>query len=410
VILDGVADEPCEVLGGKTPLEYAKTPNLNFLAKKSKIDYCYTVKEGVAPESSSAIVSLFGQDPRFAPRGVLEAIGAGIKLKNGDLALRANFATVDNLKNRNVIDRRAGRTLSTKEAQILAKAINEQVKLPFKFEFYPTVHHRGVLIFRGNFSDNITNVDKGYGLGKVNESVGSIKLVDSEPMDDSEEAKLSADLVNAFIRHSHEVLENHQINLERKRKGLYPANVILCRDAGSEILKFKKLRGKWMALADMPLEKGIGRLLGMDIYSFSYPKLRGIDVYDCLYVGLKKAIKKSIKMLKRNRDKYDYFYIHFKETDTPGHDNKPFDKVKMIEILDERFFGFLNKFLGNKRAVVTADHTTACRKKAHTDGAVPVIIYPSEREEEKRFSEEQGLKGKKIVGRKILDSTLFSKK
>ena len=124
VILDGVADLPCSVLGDKTPLEYAKTPNLDEIANKSRIDYCFTVKEGVAPQSSSAIVSLLGYDPNFAPRGQIEAHGIGVKLKNGDLAFRCNFATIEGLDNLNIIDRRAGRTLTTKEAKILAKAIN----------------------------------------------------------------------------------------------------------------------------------------------------------------------------------------------------------------------------------------------------------------------------------------------
>src|SRR3989338_4871596 len=99
VIMDGVADQPCSVLNGKTPLEAAKTPNLDEIAKKSRIDHCYPIKEGIAPESSSAVVSLFGQDYNFAPRGPLEAMGAGIKFKKGDLVLRCNFATIDDLDN-----------------------------------------------------------------------------------------------------------------------------------------------------------------------------------------------------------------------------------------------------------------------------------------------------------------------
>src|SRR3989338_3046670 len=99
VIIDGVADESCRILGGKTPLEAAKTPNLDDIASKSKIDYCYPIKEGVAPESSSAIVSLLGSDnPSFSPRGPLEAVGAGIKLAKGDLALRTNFASVKDME------------------------------------------------------------------------------------------------------------------------------------------------------------------------------------------------------------------------------------------------------------------------------------------------------------------------
>ena len=408
IILDGVADEPCSQLENKTPLEVAKTPNLDEIAKKSKIDYCYTVKEGVAPESSPAIVSLLGYDPNFVPRGPLEARGINVKLKNGDLALRCNFATLENLESMKLIDRRVGRTLTTEEARILAKAINENVKLPFKFEFYPSIQHRGVLVIRGGFSDNISNADPGYGQGVVIPGKED-KLVFSESYDDEDDSKLSAELVNSFVRQSFQVLDKHPINVARVKKGLYSANVILCRDAGSSILKLKKLPGKWMGLGYMPLEIGVGESAGMSVYKFKYPKLKGIDSYGNLYEGLEDAIKYAKKMLWWYKNKYDYFYIHFKETDIPGHDNRPLDKVKMIELIDKYFFSYLKKFIGSSKLVITADHTTSCRKKAHSVEPVPVLIYPSEKESWKRFIERDALTGKKISGRNLLKNTLFSK-
>jgi len=407
IILDGIADEPCSQLGDKTPLEAAKTPNLDEIAKKSKIDYCYTVKEGVAPESSPALVSLFGYDPNFAPRGPLEARGIGIKLKNGDLALRCNFATIENMDNLKLIDRRVGRTLTTEEAKILAKALNENVKLPFKFEFYPSIQHRGVLVIRGGFSDNISNADPGYGQGVV--AGNEDKLVFSEPYDDEDDSRLSAELVNSFVRQSFQVLDKHPINAARVKKGLYSANVILCRDAGSSPLRFKKLPGKWMGLGYLPLEIGLGESVGMSVYKFRYPKLKGLDVYGNLYDGLEDAIKYAKKMLWWYKNKYDYFYIHFKETDIPGHDNRPFDKVKMIEMIDKDFFSYLKKFIGNSKLVVTADHATPCKKKAHSADPVPVLFYPAEKESWKRFIERDALTGKKLNGRSLLKNTLFSK-
>jgi 2,3-bisphosphoglycerate-independent phosphoglycerate mutase len=409
VIIDGASDEPCSVLGERTPLETAKTPNLDELAKKSRIDYCYTVKEGVAPESSAAIVSLLGYEPNFSPRGPIEARGQGIKLKNGDLAFRCNFGTLDNLKDLNILDRRAGRTLTTEEARILAKAVNERVKLQqFKFEFYPGIQHRGVLVIRGGFSDNISNVDPAYG-GKAVQFGSEGKLPFAKPLDDEEDSRLAAELVNSFVRQSFEVLDKHPINLARTKKGLYPANVILCRDAGNKPTKFKKLAGKWMALGYMPLEIGVAGAAGMEIYKFKYPKLKGIDVYGNLYDGLEEAIKYAKKMLCRYKDKSDYFYIHFKETDVPGHDNKPLDKVKMIEILDKDFFSFLKDFIRGAKLIVTADHTTACRKKMHTAEPVPVLTYPQEKGSEKRFTEKNGLSGRRLSGRNLLKNNLFGK-
>ncbi|MBS3065571.1 2,3-bisphosphoglycerate-independent phosphoglycerate mutase [Candidatus Pacearchaeota archaeon] len=408
VILDGVADLPCSQLGDKSPLEAAQTPNLDEIAKRAKIRHCYTVKEGVAPESSSAVLSLLGYDPNFVSRGPLEAKGIGIKLKNGDLAFRCNFATIDNLEDLNILDRRAGRTLTTEEAKILAKAINENVKLPFKFEFYQSIQHRGVLIIRGGFSDNISNIDPAYGAGAVFGTEGKLNF--SKPLDDEDDSKLSAELVNNFVRRSFSVLDKHPVNIARVKKGLCSANIILCRDAGSSLPKLKKLPGKWIGLGYMPLEIGIGESSGMSVYKFKYPKLKGIDSYGNLYEGLDDAIKYAKKMLWWDKNKYDYFYIHFKETDIPGHDNKPLDKVKMIEIIDKDFFSYLKKFVGNSKLIVTADHTTACRKKAHTADPVPVLVYPSDKESVKRFTESEGMKGRKISGRNLLKSVFFGKR
>ncbi len=413
VILDGAADELCSALGDKTPLEFAKTPNLDFIAKKSFIDNCFTVQEGVIPQSSDAVVSLFGCNPKDAPRGSLEALGSGMKLTKGDLAFRCNFATIDNLKDGNLIDRRAGRTLSTKEAKILARAVNENVKLPFKFHFMATNQHRGVLVFSGGFSAKISDVDPAYGHnGGVNKNV--FKVIFSKSLDGKDDSKLAAELVNSFARKSYEILVKHSINLDRAKNGLFPANFVLCRGAGNEIPRFKKLPGKWIALGYMPLEIGIARALKMDLRQFNYPKMRNMDIYSNLYKGLKKAIKNAIKMLKKNRENYDYFYVHFKETDIPGHDGKPKEKVKMIELLDKRFFSFLRKFVieNEVKLIVTADHVTSCRKREHDSGAVPVLFYSPEhtgKERWHRLIEEEGLKGRKIIGIELLEKTLFRK-
>lgn len=414
VILDGVADEPSRVLGQITPLQAANTPNLDWFSERSKIDYCYPLKEGVIPQSSSAVVSLLGKDPAEISRGMLEAKGAGIQVKRGDLAFRCNFGTVEDIETKELMDRRAGRTLTTKEAKILAEAINKEVKLPFDFEFKTTVQHRAVLVFKGGFSDNISNIDPDYGFGTTLANPSN-KFSFSKPLDEEDDSKLASDLVNSFVRKSHLVLDEHLLNKERARKGLFSANFILCRDAGIETKSYKKLKGKWMGLGYMPLERGIIKATKMDTYSFSYPTMKGIDAYSNLYDGLNKAIKNAIKMLKRYKKSHDYFYIHFKETDTPAHDNKPLEKTKMIEILDKKFFSFLRKFLekNDAKMVLTSDHTTSSRLKRHAENPVPVLFYnPNEKSkisEEKRFTEEEGLKGKKIMGRKLLEKTLFLK-
>jgi 2,3-bisphosphoglycerate-independent phosphoglycerate mutase len=410
VILDGVADEICYKLKDKTPLEYAGTPNLDFFASKGEIYNCFPIAEGVAPQSSSGIVSLLGADFRDFPRGLIEAFGAGVHLDEGDLALRCNFATINGLNSMRLIDRRVGRTLISNEALELAEAVNSKVKLPFKFELIPTIGHRAVLVFRGAFSAKVSNVDPSYDSGLSVESAEDIVKF-SEPNDDSNRAKLTADLINTFVRKSYVILENHPINGARKKKGFLPANFILCRDAGIGPVKIRNLSGKWMGFGYMPLEKGIVRLFGMKFASFNIPLMDKIDFYEHTEKVLSIAIKKSIEILEKNKDSVDYFYIHFKETDLPGHDNKPLQKVKFIEMIDKDFFGSLRKMDLNFRMVVTADHTTSCRRRSHTSSPVPVLFYDSKftKGGNKRFIEKTSLVGKSFNGRQLLSKTLFSK-
>ena len=161
VILDGLGDLPNKMLNDMTPLEAAQTPNLDFLAARGQLGYVYTVKPGFVPESDEAIVSLFGNELISSTRGQLEARGSDLKLTRGDLAFRVNFGTIDSLEKGNILDRRAGRTLTTYEANQLAKALNK-IKMSCDFIFKPTIQHRASLVFRGGFSDNISGNDSTY--------------------------------------------------------------------------------------------------------------------------------------------------------------------------------------------------------------------------------------------------------
>src|SRR5713101_1321787 len=145
-VLDGASDRPSD---GKTPLEAATTPNLDALTRRGALGSMYTVGRGVAPESDAGVFSLLGYDPlsTHLARGVVEALGSGVAFENGDLALRAGFATV---KGDRLIDRRAGRNLSTGEARELGSAVNSELRLKneIQFDFRPTVGHRAVVVFR----------------------------------------------------------------------------------------------------------------------------------------------------------------------------------------------------------------------------------------------------------------------
>ncbi len=409
IIIDGMADLPNKKLDGKTPLEAAETPNLDFLATRGEMGYMYPVRPGFVPESDEAIVSIFGNELISSTRGQLEVRGTNINLTRGDLALRVNFATIDSLEEGNIIDRRAGRTLTTAEAETLAKAINNSIKLPCEFVFEPTIQHRAALVFRGGFSDNISANDVTYNQGKFSD-VSKIKL--SKPLDDDENSQYSANIVNEFIEKAYEILDKHPLNEARKKKGLLPANYLLVRGAGIEPPKLK-LYKRWISANYMPLEIGFSKISGMKNFSFEYPKLKSLDSYANLYEGLEKACKFFIKILKKNRKNGDYTYIHIKETDIPGHDNKPFEKKLMLEYIDKTFFKFLKKFAPpNKiKIVVTADHSTPCALKKHSADPVPVLFYNDSPPKEKKFCEKEARRGVlgSILGKELLEKVGFVK-
>ncbi len=409
IIIDGLGDVDYDKFNGKTPLEFANTPNLDAIAKKSRLGFMYPISEDYAPESDTAVVSILGNNFDISERAEFEAVGAGIKLRRGDLVLRANFGTVEDTKSRKMIDRRAGRTLKTSEAKQLAKSMNEKIKLPVKFEFFPTVQHRGILVFYGGFSDNVTNTDtyvheKGKIWTKTNFD-WSITL------DDDENTEFAANVINAFVDQSFKILNEHPVNVLRKKKGMLPANIVLTRDAGVDVPELNRFRSS-MAIVNMPLEKGIAKVSGMDVYSTEYPEMKSHDVYENLRHGLEEMSDFAIKTLKKKGEDYNFCYIHFKETDIPGHDNKPLEKKNFFELLDKKFFGFLKEYAEKNKIkiIVTGDHSTPCKFKTHTSDDVPVLLFDPEKQGDNlTFGESNARKGSlgKIYGRTLLKKTEF---
>lgn len=407
VLLDGLGDLPDKRLNMETPLESAKTPNLDFLAARGELGEMYPVKPGFKSESGDAILSIFKDKLTYSSRGELEAKGSGVKVTRGDLVWRVNFATVDFKKNE-IIDRRAGRTLTDKETRLLSKAINK-IKLPCEFLFKPTIHHRGVLVFRGGFSDNLLGNDSAYFKG-INKN--QQKIIQVKPLDNLENTQYSSNIVNEFLDKAHEILENHPVNLIRKKKGLLPANFLLVRSPGIEIPKLKQYKN-WLSINYMPLEKGFSELSGMKNLSFKYPKLKDFDVYKNLWNALKKASSFSIKSLKKNYKKFDYAFISFKEVNFPGQDNKIFEKKDMIEYLDKTFFKFLRKFstFNKINVIITSNHSTPCKLKANSIDPVPVLFYNNLPPRKKKFCEKECKKGnlRRIIGSELLKKTNFLK-
>tara|TARA_Y100000310_G_C20656236_1_gene802124 strand:- start:118 stop:1341 length:1224 start_codon:yes stop_codon:yes gene_type:complete len=398
IVIDGLGDLPHKLLKQKTPLEAAKTPNFDFLARRGKLGLLYPVKENFVPGTSESLVSMFGQDYKEFPRGWLEALGVGIDLKKGDLALRANFATINDLKRRNIIDRRAGRNLTTKEAKLLSQAINKQVKVPGKFIFKNTLQHRGVLVFSGGFSDNITATDPEY---RSKHSRGDNIFKFSVSEDEEGESQYSANILNNFIEQSYNVLNKHPVNMKRRKKGFYPANIIITREAGVSIKKTNKFKN-WACTTSVPVMKGICKVLGMNLFGFEAIEFKGDDAYKNLKKNLILELGKTVKLLNKN---FDYFLVYLKETDAAGHDNKPIEKKEMIELIDKKLGSVLKKLeKDNIKIIITGDHSTPCNLKAHSSDPVPLLLCDWQNNGKKEFSEKQAKKGVlgKVYGKNIL--------
>jgi 2,3-bisphosphoglycerate-independent phosphoglycerate mutase len=378
VCIDGMGDRPIDELGGKTPLEAASTPNLDRLAKEGRTGLMYTVRKGVAPESDVAVISILGYDPfkYHTGRGPIESYGSGLTVNDGDLALRCNFATIG--EKDAILDRRAGRDLTNDEASQLSKSVNELVELeshPATFEFKNTVAHRCVLVISAegvHLSGNISNTDSAYarvsGLG-VAKAGAENRLATCEPLDKKKESKISAELVNEFVTKSMGVLKDHAVNKLRVRNGKKPANVILTRDAGNHVPKMfsidQKYGVKFACLADMPVEIGIGRLAGMDVLSLPPPSKDIQGDMELRTAKLKEAMKT-----------HNCFYIHIKGPDEPGHDGHAQQKREIIEKIDAVFFKRLLEMIdiSNSVVCVTADHSTPCSLKGHSDDPVPLLV------------------------------------
>ena len=380
VVLDGLGDLPLKELNNKTPLEAALTVNMDRLAQQGKTGLVYPVGKGIAPESDIAVISLLGYDAHkyYTGRGPLESFAEGVAVNDGDVAFRVNFATVAD-DGKVIKDRRVGRNLSTEEATALAKEINSKVTLSgATFEFKNTIGHRGVLVIRGvrsKLSGWITNTDPAYDregvFGVAKEKFDNI-VAQSQPMPGYEkttEAQEAAAMLNEFTLKSNKVLNEAAVNIKRVSEKKMPGNIILSRDAGDHLPKFPPINTlfnvKFGSFVQMPVEKGIALLTGIDI--IDVPSSTGhLDVDYSVWA----------KIALESLGKYDGIYVHIKGPDEPAHDGDFAKKKEIIEAIDKYFFANLLPALDIKNTIVavTADHSTVCAIKAHSADPVPLLV------------------------------------
>ncbi len=385
IVLDGLSDGPYRLkdLGDKTPLEAAYKPNIDLLAREGCTGIMHPVAPGIAPESDVAVISILGYDPYryYTGRGPLESFAAGLAMRPGDLAWRANFATKG--MGREIIDRRVGRNLSTEEAAQLCQELNSQLELKSipgsSFEIRHTIGHRACVVIRsetGLLSGEITNTDPAYvrdGPVSIPQEEGFENLFQyAGPLEDCKDLKaatMAALLTNEFILKSCEILEQSTVNKKRQEKGMPLANLLLLRDAGDKLPKFPDMKKKFglrmACMADMPVEKGIAALTGMETVELPPPSSELKSDY----------ILRTEKTLDALRN-FDGLYIHIKGPDVPGHDGDGKQKKTVIEAIDQYFIGPLLEKIDLKETlvVITADHTTPCQLKSHSHDPVPLVM------------------------------------
>ncbi len=395
VLLDGVGDLPHADLAGKTPLEAATTRNMDVLAKNGSMGQVISVGKGIAPESDIAVFNMLGykfQHSDYVGRGVIEAIGIGIDFKDGDLALRGNFATLDN--EGKIIDRRAGRKIEREDAEEISKEIEKKIRFSnpnASVVVAPTVDHRVIVRLRDSkpLSSEISNTDPAYarvdGMGIAKAVSDFMKIEKCIPLEQTEDAASAAILVNEFTEQSLEIMKKSDVNKQRSQKNKKLLNSILLRDAGNKYPNVKPINDlhsmNFSCIVDMPVEVGISNILKMKTFNAG-----GLTDYEG---------KASVAAQATETE--NAIYVHLKGPDDFGHDGDAIGKMKNIEEIDKRFFGtLLDQIDVSKIAVmISADHSTPCIYKGHSDDPVPLLISGDmiANDDTQRFTEAEAKKG-----------------
>ncbi len=396
VLLDGVGDLPHPDLDGKTPLEAANTPTLDKIAKNGSIGEVISVGKGIAPESDIAVFNMLGYKFHhldYAGRGVIEAIGVGIDFKDGDLALRGNFSTLND--EGVIIDRRAGRQIEKEDAQEIAKEIENKIKFlqpNSSVVVAPTIGHRVTVRIRSEgitLSSEITNTDPAYarvdGMG-VAKAVGDYMRIEKcLPLEESESSKSSANLVNEFTEQSLKIMKESLVNQKRGDANQKKLSCILLRDAGNKYPNVtpinEKYSMKFSCIVDMPVELGISEVLKMQAFEAG-----GLTDYE-----------EKARVAAKAMETQNAIYVHLKGPDEFGHDGDAIGKMKNIEEIDQRFFKTLLENIDSSKVaiIISADHSTPCINKGHSDDPVPVLVSGDfiKNDGTTRMTEDQAKKG-----------------
>lgn len=360
VLGDGMADRPIEELGGMTPLEYAQTPQMDALANAGEIGMVHTIPDGMSPGSDTANLSVLGYDPKiyYSGRSPLEALSIGVDMKPTDVSLRCNIVTLseeeDKYEDKKILDHSSGE-ISTEEAAILLEDVKKGLETEI-YKFYVGTSYRHLLIW-----DEGQVVDLTPPHDVLGQTIGQYLPKDA--------------MLREMMKKSYEILANHPINVERKKKGLNSANSCWFWGAGTRpaLSSFEEKTGlKGAMVSAVDLLKGIA--VGASMRNLTVEGANG--GLNTNYEGKAQAAIDAL-----TKEGCDFVYVHLEAPDEMGHQGSVEKKVQAIENLDARVIAPIKEGLvqaGEEfRMLVMPDHPTPICLRTHTGDSVPYLLYDS---------------------------------
>lgn len=360
ILCDGMADEPLEALGGKTPMEAARTENTDRLAREAEIGMVRTVPEGMAPGSDTANLSVIGYDPRkyYSGRSPLEALSIGAEMGDEDISFRCNLVTLSedeiDYEDRVILDHSSGE-ISTAEAAELLEALKTGLQRE-GYAFYAGTSYRHLLIRKGGETTELTPPH----------DILTKRIGDYLPKDE---------VLREMMVRSYEILKDHPINAKRRTEGKNPANSAWFWGAGTRpaLTSFEEKNGvKAAMISAVDLLKGIAVGAGMDNII-----VEGAN--GGLHTNYSGKADAAVRALTEGG--YDFVYVHIEAPDEMGHQGSAEDKIKAIEYIDEKVIGPVAEALREAgtdfRMLILPDHPTPIRVRTHTSDPVPYLLYDS---------------------------------
>ena len=369
VLGDGMADQPIPELGDKTPLEYAKTPMMDELAKKSEIGMVHTVPDGMSPGSDTANLSVLGYDPKkyYSGRSPLEALSIGVPMKDTDVAIRCNLVTLSEedvpYEQLTIVDHSSSE-ISTEDAEVLLDAVKEALSRE-GYDFYLGTSYRHCLVIDKGTVMPLTQPHDVLG-----QTIGQYLPKDT--------------ILRGMMEKSYQVLKNHPLNIARKEAGLNPANSCWFWGAGTKpaLVSFAEKTGKSGAMISaVDLLKGIA--VGSSMKVITVEGANG-----GLHTNYQGKAAAAVNVL--TQDAYDFVYVHVEAPDEMGHQGSVSRKVEAIEHLDQEIIRPIYQGLQEAGEdfcmLVLPDHPTPICIRTHTGDSVPYMLYNSVEQMDKQWN------------------------